>query len=479
MKKTHWFRNTLITLVACGLVGLVVALILFNANPGRTGATSTIEFSFEGAAEGLAPNGIRYDLNGFTSDTVLNAALASAGMADRYTPAQLKDNILVTGVYPEDIVQQMTGYESVLTGDAGKVATADYHATLYNVTLYNDFDKKISKDDLEKLLTAIMTEFRTYFEKTYALFLTKDTLLEGMADYDYSLQVELMKNSVSRYESYANQMAAEHSEFMINGEGFADIAVRYQNLRTLDIKRLTGLMTMNAVSRDTERLMSQYDNQIKILDIDIKELQKEAENIQKLIQTYEKQKDDLIFVSTAEKLQQVGTRSTSTYDTLVNARHAIQLNITELEKEKSDLEERLTDLKTGENAATTTATPTVSETADAEGEAEAEANQTTAEPAEELNTEAQKAVVEKRIESASKKLDAIMDDFSSFLAAYSAREMNDATIALTEVEYDTPKILSGTFIKLVIKTAGPFCALGFMACMVLLIRARRREEKMA
>ena len=52
--------------------------------------------------------------------------------------------------------------------DAGKVSAADYHATLYNVSLYNDFDKNIARADLEKLLESIMTEFRTQFEKTYS-----------------------------------------------------------------------------------------------------------------------------------------------------------------------------------------------------------------------------------------------------------------------------------------------------------------------
>ena len=68
--------------------------------------------------------------------------------SDKYTPDQLRDNLLVSGVYPEDIVSRMTRYESLITGDAGRIGMADYHATLYNVTLYNDFDKSISRKDL-------------------------------------------------------------------------------------------------------------------------------------------------------------------------------------------------------------------------------------------------------------------------------------------------------------------------------------------
>ena len=71
MKKTHWLRATLITLVACGLAGLLLAVILFQSDGGRTGATAGIQFSFDGAAQGMAPNGYRFDLSGFTSDEVI------------------------------------------------------------------------------------------------------------------------------------------------------------------------------------------------------------------------------------------------------------------------------------------------------------------------------------------------------------------------------------------------------------------------
>ena len=215
MKKTHWLRTTLITLVACGLAGLLLAVILFNANPERTGVTSSIEFSFEGAAEGLAPNGIRFDMSALTSDEVLNAALEDAGLAGRYTAEQIRGNILVSGVYPKDIVKQMTGYESVLTGNAGKVASADYHATLYNVALYNDFDKNVSRKDLESLLAAVMSEFRARFEQTYAVFLSEDSRIGSLASYDYPQQLELLDGIATRYEEYALQMY-EAEQYILN-----------------------------------------------------------------------------------------------------------------------------------------------------------------------------------------------------------------------------------------------------------------------
>ena len=40
--------------------------------------------------------------------TALEKALEDAGMADRYTPEQIRGELVTQGVYPEDIVKQMT-----------------------------------------------------------------------------------------------------------------------------------------------------------------------------------------------------------------------------------------------------------------------------------------------------------------------------------------------------------------------------------
>ena len=452
MKKPHWLRNILITLVACGIVGLILSLILFFANPGRTGASCSIEFSFDGAAEGKAPNGYRYDLSGFTSEEVLSAALMDVGLSEKYTVDQISANILVSGVYPENIVEQMTKYESLLTGDASKVSVADYHATLYNVTLYNDFDKSIAQTDLEKLLAAIMTEFRAYFEKTYSVFLVKDSLLDSLSDYDYPQQLEILEKTISRNAGYAEEMADAHPDFLLDNDSFSDILAQYKSLLSSDLERLNGLVTMNALSKDQERIVAQYENRIRVLQLQLKELDQEAKDTEALIKQYNK--DDIIYVSTSGALQRVGSNSSDTYDVLVVKHQEITEKIADLNKELDQVKLKLRDI---------------------EGDATEENEETGMVVSSDVDREAQKTVVEKGISSLVNKLNKITENFTVFLKAYSEREMNDRTVAITEVKYKTPKILSGAFIKKTLKTAGPICALGFIVCLVCVIISRKKE----
>ena len=470
MKKTHWLRTTLITLAACGVAGLILAVILFNANPPRTGVSSSIEFSFEHAAEGLSPNGMRYDLSGLTSDDVLNAALTDAGLEGKYTADQLRANLIVSGIYPKDIAERMSKYESVLSGDVSRVGVEDFHATLYSVTLYDDFDKNISRADLENLLAAVMSEFRAYFEKTYSVFLAKDNLLDNLTDYDYPQQLEVLEGSITRLEDFANEMAEAHPDFLTNGEGFADVAVRFEGLRTSDLERISGLVTMNALSRDQDRIVAQYENQIKVLEIQLTELKQEAKDTEELISQYTK--DDIIYVSTSGALQQVGSNSTQTYDTLVARRREIEDSIADLNKQSAQLQLKLSDIR-GEAAKTAGTEPAAGT---AEGETAAAETAAEAPVLTEEEREAQRVLVEKGIAGVVTKLNTITEDFAAFLQAYSSREMNDRTVAVTAVKYDAPKLLSGAFLKQAIMTAGPFCALGLMVCLAGLIFSRWRHR---
>ena len=450
MKKTHWLRTTIITLAACGLAGLILAVVLFNANPGRTGVSSTIEFSFDGASDGLAPNGSRFDLEELTSDDVLNAALEEAGMADRYTAEQLRENILVTGVYPKNIVEQMTGYESLLTGDAGKVKFTDYHATLYSVTLYNDFDKGISRADLEKLLTA-------------------DEILDmDLSKYDYSQQLDMMDRTLIRLHDFAAEMAEKHPDFRLNGQGFEDIAVRYENLRTTELKRLSGIVSMNALSTNPDRIAAQYENRVRVLEIRITELTREAKDTDELIGQYTK--DGIIYVSTSGALQQVGSNTSETYDALIARRQELENQIADLNRELAEVKLKLSDLRG--SAGSETAAP-----AEDAGEEEKDETAVKADPSvPAVDPEAGKTLVENGVASIAARREAITADFTAALQAYSEREMNEQTIAVTPVRYSAPKILSGAFIKHALKTAGPLCALGFMACLVGIIISRRKEK---
>ena len=469
MKKTHWLRNTLIVLIICGLIGTILTVILFNSDGNRTYASATIQFSFNGAAEGKAPNGYPFDVSGLTTDEVLDAALDNAGLTGSYTAEQLQDNLTMVGVYPETIVEQMTKYVSLLDADAdSKAAVTDYRATQYTVTLYNDFDKSISASQLKELLNQILTAYRAYFAKTCTASLDTEEDIADLQEYDYAQQLEEISGSNERLIRYAKEVAELAPEFRINKKGFSDIATRYQGLKS-DIDRLDATVTFDAVSKDQERLQKRYETEIRTQQYQLESLTEEMKRVEEQVNAYDK--DGIIYVSANGTLQQVGNDENGTYDKLVEKRKALTDQISGINAKIALYQSRLNDMTGGGDSSTSLGMTTGEPGMTTEEDAAA------AEPMTEAEKQALQADVEKKIDALRAKKDAVTADFAAMLDAYTEQQINEKTVAVTAAKYSVPSILSGEFILKAVKTAGPICAVGFIVCMVLLVISRRKEEK--
>lgn len=480
VKKTHWLRNTLIVLIICGILGTVLAAFLFNDGTIRTAATARIEFSFDGAADGIAPNGNRFDMNGILKDEVLNKALETAGMAERYTAEQIRGNIVVTGVYPEDIVKQMMDYDSVLDFKSSRTMTVSrYHATQYTVALFQDFDRKISKKDLETLLKAVMESFREYFAREYAT-VTETRSSYDLEQFDYPQQLTIIRSEIEESAAFAQEMYEKEPSIRCNGYAFSDIAVRLNNLIEGEISNLSAEITMNALTRDTARLVTQYQYEIQTMNHELEKQKERLAKVDALLAAYEK--NEIIYLSTSDSLTKIDGNSSETYDSLVAERKSVADGITDINTQITeyrlmldDLLKDTTDAPVAQEAVQTAETGDGTEATETEIMSQEEI-QKAAETAEQAARQ-QIARLEKSIETLENKRLAIMKDFEDLLNTYNGQELNELTVSVYGYDYEAPKIFSGAFAKQVVKTAGPICAVGFMACLVLIIRSRRKEEK--
>lgn len=456
MKKTHWLRNILIVLIVCGLVGTVLAAVLFSKEAASPSAVATIQFSFNGAAEGKAPNGYPFDVSGITSDEVLDTALEASGLTGKYTAEQLRESLVISGVYPESIVKRMTQYVSLLDKNMDfQAAVTDYKATEYTVMLYNDFDPSIASGKLTELLENILGAYRHYFAMTNSPSLSVTSSIGDLQDYDYPQQLDAISESVREETRYAEEMVKLAPSFLVKGKGFGDIIVRYGNVKE-DIDRIYASISLNAISKDQKRMKERYETEVRNQQFQLESLTEELKLIEEQIKSYDK--DGIVYVSTGGALNQIGKDKTDTYDKLVSKRKEVTDRITDTNAKIALYQGRLDDMNG---------------TVKAEGEEDAAA----AEPLTEAEKKALMESTEKKLEKLIAKKDVVSSDFAAMLDAYTVQEINDNTVSVTAVRYTTPSVFSGTFVMKVLKTAGPICAVGFMICMVLLIISRRKEEK--
>ncbi len=501
--KTNWLRRTIIVLVVCAIVGLALTAALFFGKPDKTTASANIQFTFEGAPEGLAPNGRPFNVSELASDEVLTAALREAGLEGAYTPEQLRPCLMARGVFPKDMVDQVTSYASLLDFTTSRSTNVgDYHPTVFDVTLSSDFDKSISEDKLVALMQNILIAFRNRFAQVYANGLETESLLFTLDQYDYPQQLEILQNHYEMISAYAQEVYEWKPTFRWQGVGFNDISVRLNNLINSDIGRLNADLTMNALTKDTVRLLTRYQFEIRDLS---NQLQKQREHLKKMDAIIDKySKNEIIYLSTADSLTKIDGNSSETYDELVDRRKKVADDITDINSRISEYQLKLADL-IGEDAFADQQADVASVEADTasveadtasveadttsvEADAEQTPDQALADVVEmteeeiakaaedaERETQAQKDALEKNLSTLVEKGQVILNDFKAMLEAFNQEQINELNLAATSVRYDAPRVLSGAFAKKAIMVAGPICTLGFLACMLMIFISRKRE----
>ena len=496
--KSHWLRTTIVVLLICGIVGLALTAAMFFGKPDKTTASARLQFTFEGAPEGLAPNGRPFNISEIASDEVLTTALREAGLEGAYTPEQLRVCLTARGVFPKDMVDQVTSYASLLDFTTSRSTNVgDYHPTVFDVSLSSDFDKSISEEKLVALMQNILVAFRNRFAQVYANGLETESLLFTLDQYDYPQQLEILQNHYEMISEYAMEVYAWKPVFRWQGVGFNDISVRLNNLINSDIGRLNADLTMNALTKDTIRLLTRYQFEIRDLS---NQLEKQTEHLKKMDAIIDKySKNEIIYLSTADSLTKTDGNSSETYDALVDRRKKVADDITDINSRISEYQLKLADL-IGEDAFADQKADVANVEADAasvEADAasvEADAGQTAEEALTDVvemteaeiaqaakdaerETQAQKDALEKNLSALVEKGQAILNDFKAMLEAFNQEQINELNLAATSVRYNAPKVLSGAFVKKAIMVAGPICTLGFLACMLMIFISRKREGR--
>ncbi|MBR3402267.1 MAG: hypothetical protein IKG67_08535 [Parasporobacterium sp.] len=480
-KKTHWLRNTLLILIGCAIIGLILSAVLFMRDHNRTSVSATLSFTFDGAQNGVAPNGYAFDANEILSEEILTEALENAGLSGRYTVEDIVPDLAVQGIYPNDLVAQMTRHNSLTEMSSMQtLSLSEYHPTVYRVVLYKDFDPSISKSEMTNLLQNILVSYQNWFEQTYAMKTIEGIQVEELGDYDYFQQLEILQFKLQQSAGYADEMAAKGPSFLLNGKGFSDLSLQFNNLLSSDLSRLNATMTMNALSLDLDRLRGQYKQEIKELENRLAIKTNLMNNLDNLISNYGK--NGVIYLSTSDSFNKVDVESSGVYDMLVDIRNQVSNDIAVLNTQIANYTNKLEELNKGEEK------ETEPETEENETSAEekqtvtvAEADETDQEEYEVLLSEAtmgqKKEILDAGISRLVGKSNVVIDSLAEMVEAFNATEINDLTVTTSSVKYKAPSIFSGTFIVLALKTAGPICALGLMAALVLIIISRKKENR--
>ena len=468
---------TILVLAACLIVGILLSLVLFYKNPGVTYASADLVLTFDGAATGTAPNGVAFDVRALECDEVLNAGLKAAELDGVYTPEQIRSCLTVRGIYPQDMVEQVMYYESLLVFSSSRELTVgNYHPTTFNVRLSDSFDGSISQGKLKQLLNGILEAYRAYFARVYSYSLEKSNGLFDLDYYDYPQQLEIIEGRFDAVSRYALELYRKDPDFLFRGASFNDIYVRLSALLDSSITKMNANLIINGLTRNVDRLLTQYQYQIQDLSTRKKMQEQELKKLDELIASYEK--NEIIYLPSSDSMTKIDGNSSATYDALVSKRKTISDGITELNSRIANYNLRILDLTSTGSELSPAAVRPGREGSPEEGEA-AE-NVRTPSAAEiamaERKREAQRAALEDSIHALMEDGESVISDFQAMLESYNAQQINESNFALSKPVYVRPKLLNGTFVLQTVEVAGPIVALGLIFCIVLILISRKREE---
>ncbi len=432
-------------LVFAIILGLILSLLNFCVfNPAKEYARARIELLYPGAQEGNAPNGQSFSISTIEDEEFLEKAIEKAGLTGAVTVKELTANMAVSGSYPKDIIDQIKSWDSLLTSDPTRaVRITDYYPTNYAVIVYNDFSTKLSKAQLTGLVNTIVEQYKEQYQSMYGAGVDWDSIdsLYSTGTRDYMQDVDLLAAKTKLVDKHAKALYEVKPSFSYKGTTFTTLSTRAQSILSNDLQSLAANITLNALSNDAEALRQKYVYEAEALTREYTALSVDLALVEKLIDGYEM--DSTIYMSSGDSIVTVEGNSKATYESLVQSKSDLAAKIASTQIEISDLNSKIEDL----------------DARAAEGEYD-------------------DAALRASIAAADKKIDELIADFNSLADAYNKEYASDSTIQSTSAVYRGSSLVSGSFIKAVIKSEAPLCAVALIVILIIgLVQQGRKNGK--
>ena len=433
-------------LIIAIVLGLILSLVNFLAiNPSREYVSSGFILLNSGAEKGEAPNGQPYSVSVIQSEDFLKGVLNKSGLSDKITVEDLLDNMTVRGSYPANIIEQIKSWDSLLTSDPTRVVSlSEYYPTTYGISIYNEFKNKLNKTELTGLLSTLIQEYTEKYQKIYGAGVEWDKLGEvfDTDSRDYAQAVDLLSVKCDLVDKHSQALYEVKQTFEKDGTTFLALSTRAKSILSSDLQSLSAMITLNALSKDTETLRQKYVYEDEIQLRKLNALTQELDQVEKLIESYEK--DATLYLGSGDSVIEVKGNSKVTYEKLVDEKTRLSAELNETRININDIESRIADIDIN-----------------AEG------------------SPVDGSVLEKSIATASKKIDALVADFNALTQAYNEEYASTSSIRINPVTYHGNKLISGSFIKALIKSEAPLCAIALIVILIigLIVEGRKNGKK--
>lgn len=357
---SHLKKYFVIWLVFAIIAGVVAtAFSGFKTLVAKPSITALVSFTYKGVEKGLDPAGRTFDVNSIKSPTVIEGALSSLDI-DIENLDNIRKNISIDGIIPEDAVNRITAYKNIYeTATSGNLAAAQamldvtYYPTTYKVH-FNYGEAGLNRREGAEVLNTMLKEYRNFFYKQYGFNQSLGTAVPAVKykNYDYAEQIDIFSDTLTTLEKYLKSLATDDTNlFRSNTTGFSfnDLYRAAQTVESIDLDRISSLITVNNVTKDKNASISYCNYRIENLERSSASLKERLKTIEDSIANYEKD-TILIFGNGTDGNDTSYSQASEEYDKLINQRVSTSTELAETKQRIEFYKSRKTALSSNKSA---------------------------------------------------------------------------------------------------------------------------------
>lgn len=440
--QVKWGRIIIILAIAV-VVGVAATLIrFFNKEENKQSVSCTMTLTWNGASEGLAPNGEQFDLLNIDRKPILASAIEKSGL--KVDVNTVDDNLVITGAYPKKMLESLVSEKSVLDIGVSEVNVEEYHPTNYGFTLYCNLG--VSNEETYRLMQCITDSYREYMKDRYLLSWTDVTISSvlDVAELDYPDALEVLKYEVKTLAGAAERYQTMAPNFTYKGQAFSSIAANAEKLLTNEITIAESVVHGSNLSRDKAKLTEKYKYIVRSNQLELAQTEEALASIQTLINGYHR--DNSLYITSADGVSMVGGNSSATYSELVAKQVELSEQKAKLEADIAYYDGIVATLNQSDNSTSSYKSA-----------------------CEQMDLDVAAIVAkEKQLESS----------LQEFIDAYNKERASSETIAVKSLKINQPEILSTAFIVALIKGCGPFGMIAMIAILAMELYRRIKKDQM-
>ncbi len=244
------FLQILALSIAVALVGVLVASMVQTYT-----CTLGFKYNHEGAATGLAPDGVsKLDPYEIQNPVVIQAALKDMGLNSNADAVKgIRQNIAINKVVTD--LDQEVSESAAMLGEKYDVAATEYEMKLtYKASLGDEFGARIFSN--------IVNEYDEYLLSKYYNKKNVEDFAKVIEDVDaeYIVVADKLSNSLDSIIENLDTLAGTYPDFRSGKTGytFSELSDMYEDLRDIQYAKYYGNIRAGNLAKDREMVIKSY-----------------------------------------------------------------------------------------------------------------------------------------------------------------------------------------------------------------------------